>query len=157
MTWLWHINIFASLEILLLGYYNILMHLKMSISIYDQFVSEPDISTSVTLGLIYHFKCSSPFPHCPFPIALSEITIRVLLAFMKSISAIFGISFQIRIFFLLLSFHDNCYFCVKLFGFCDVFDVSCIIILGNWFATFLLVMASLNDMLKGKVHWWLKL
>ena len=33
MTWLWHIKIFASLEILLLGCYDILMHLKMSIFI----------------------------------------------------------------------------------------------------------------------------
>ena len=59
MTWLWHI-------ILLLRHYDILMHLKMSISIYDEFVSEPDIPTSVTLGLIYHFKCSSLFHHCTF-------------------------------------------------------------------------------------------
>ena len=66
MTWLWHIKIFASLEVLLLGYCDILMHLKMSISIYDQFVQEPDIPTSVTLGLMYHFKCSSLFHHCTF-------------------------------------------------------------------------------------------
>ena len=66
MTRLWHIKIFASLEILLLGYCDILMHLKMSISIYDQFVSEPDIPTSITLGLMYHFKCSSLFHHCIF-------------------------------------------------------------------------------------------
>ena len=66
MTWLWHINICASLEILLLGYCNILMHLNMSISIYDQFVSEPDIPTSVTLGLMYHIKCSIVFHHCTF-------------------------------------------------------------------------------------------
>ena len=45
---LWHTKIFASLEILLLGYCDILMHLKMSIFIYDQFVSEPDIPTSCT-------------------------------------------------------------------------------------------------------------
>ena len=31
-----------------------------------------------------------------------------------------------------------------------VFDVSCIIILGNWFAKFLLVMVSLNSMFKGE-------
>ena len=66
ITWLWHIKIFTSLQILLLGYFDILMHLKMSISIYDQFVSEPDIPTSITLGLIYHFKCSSLFHHCTF-------------------------------------------------------------------------------------------
>ena len=66
MTWLWHIKTFASLEILLLGYFDILMHLKMSISIYDQFVSEPDIPTSITLGLMYHFKCSSLLHHCIF-------------------------------------------------------------------------------------------
>ena len=66
MTWLWHIKIFASLQILLLGYYDILMHLKMSISTYDQFVSELDIPTSITLGLMYHFKCSSLFHHCNF-------------------------------------------------------------------------------------------
>ena len=66
VTWLWHINIFASLEILLLGYCNILMHFNISISIYDQFVSEPDIPTSITLGLMYHFKCSSLFHHCTF-------------------------------------------------------------------------------------------
>ena len=66
MTWLWHIKIFASLEILLLRHYDILMHLKMSISIYDEFVSEPDIPTSITLGLMYHFKCSSLFHHCTF-------------------------------------------------------------------------------------------
>ena len=66
MTWLWHIKIFASFQILLLGYYDILMHLKMPISIYDQFVSEPDIPTSITLGLMYHFKCSSLFHHCTF-------------------------------------------------------------------------------------------
>ena len=52
ITWLWHIKIFASLQILLLGYYDILMHLKMSISTYDQFVSELDIPTSITLGLM---------------------------------------------------------------------------------------------------------
>ena len=52
MTWLWHIKIFPSLQILLLGYYDILMHLKMSISTYDQFVSELDIPTSITLGLM---------------------------------------------------------------------------------------------------------
>ena len=52
MTWLWHIKIFASLQILLLGYYDILMQLKMSISTYDQFVSELDIPTSITLGLM---------------------------------------------------------------------------------------------------------
>ena len=51
---------------LLLGYCDILMHLKMSISIYDQFVSEPDIPTSITLGLMRHFKCSSLFNHCTF-------------------------------------------------------------------------------------------
>ena len=66
MTWLWHIKIFASLEILLLGYCDILIHLKMSISIYDQFVSGPEIPTSVTLGLMYHFKCCSLFHHCLF-------------------------------------------------------------------------------------------
>ena len=66
MTWLCHIKIFASLEILLLRYYDILMHLKMSISIYNEFVSEPDIPTSITLGLMYHFKCSSLFHHCTF-------------------------------------------------------------------------------------------
>ena len=126
MTWLWHINIFASLEILLSGYYNILMHLKMSISIYDQFVSEPDISTSVTLGLIYHFKCSSLFPHCTFRdyypsfTGLHEIHISYIWNF-----------FPDQDFFCLLSFHDYCYFRVKFFGFCDVFNVSCIIILGN--------------------------
>ena len=66
MTWLWHIKIFTSLEILLLGYCDILMHFKMSISFNDQFVSEPDIPTSITLGLMYHFKCSSLFHHCFF-------------------------------------------------------------------------------------------
>ena len=66
MTWSWHIKIFASFQILLLGYYDILMHHKMPISIYDQFVSEPDIPTSITLGLIYHFKCSSLFHYCTF-------------------------------------------------------------------------------------------
>ena len=50
MTWLWHIKIFAGLKILLLGYRDILMHLKMFI----------------TLGLIHHFKCSSLFHHCTF-------------------------------------------------------------------------------------------
>ena len=49
-TWLWHIKIFAGLKILLLGYRDILMHLKMFI----------------TLGLIHHFKCSSLFHHCTF-------------------------------------------------------------------------------------------
>ena len=66
ITWLWHIKIFASLQILLPGYYDILMHLKMSISTYDQFVSELDIPTSITLGLMHHFKCSSLFHHCTF-------------------------------------------------------------------------------------------
>ena len=66
MTWLWHIKIFASLQILLLGYYDILMHLKMPISIYDQFVWEPVIPTSITLGLMYHFKCNSLLQHCTF-------------------------------------------------------------------------------------------
>ena len=66
------------------------------------------------------------------------------------ISAIFETSFNIRIFFCLLSFHDHFYFSVKFFGFWDVFDVSCIIILGNWFAKFFLVMASLNDLFKGE-------
>ena len=54
-------------------------------------------------------------------------------------------------FFCLLSFHDHFYFSVKFFAFWDVFDVSCIIILGNWFAKFLLVRVSLNDMFKGKL------
>ena len=41
---------------------------------------------------------------------------------------------------------------MKFFRFWDVcvFDVSCVIILGNWFAKFLLVMVSLNDMFKGE-------
>ena len=69
---------------------------------------------------------------------------------MKSISAIFGISFKIRIFFYLLFFHDHFHFSFNLFGFWDVFDVSCIIILGNWFAKFLLVMVYLNDTFKGE-------
>ena len=43
-----------------------LMYLKISTSIYDQFVSEPDIPTSITPGLMYHFKCSSLFHHCNF-------------------------------------------------------------------------------------------
>ena len=93
MTWLWYIKMFASLEILLLGYCDILMHANISISIYNQSVSEPDIPTSTTLGLMYHFKYHS------FTVALSEMTIRVLLAPMKSISAIFRTSFKIRIFF----------------------------------------------------------
>ena len=93
MTWLWHIKIFASFQILLLGYYDILMHLKMPISIYDQFVSKPDIPTSITLGLMYHFKCSSLFHHSTFR------DYWVLLAPMKPISAIFETSFNIRIFF----------------------------------------------------------
>ena len=83
MTWLWHIKIFSGLKILLLGYRDILMHLKMFI----------------TLGLIHHFKCSSLFRHSlSLSLSLSEITNRVLLAPMKSISAIFGSFFTIRIF-----------------------------------------------------------
>ena len=66
MTWLWRIAIFTSLEILLLGHWDILIHLKISISSYDQFVSEPDISTSITLGLMYQFKCRSRFHYCIF-------------------------------------------------------------------------------------------
>ena len=103
-------NIFASLEILLLGYCDILMHLKMSISIYDQFVSEPDIPTSVTLGLMYHFKCSSLFRHCTFRdyypsfIGAHEIHISYFWNFFQD----YG--------FCLLSFHDHFYFSVKLFG-----------------------------------------
>ena len=54
-------------------------------------------------------------------------------------------------FLLLLSFHDHFYFSVKFFGFWDVIDASCIIIVGNWFAEFLLVMVSLNDMFKGEL------
>ena len=93
MTWLWHIKIFANLEILLLRYCDILMHLKMSISIHNKFVSEPDTPTSITLG--YNPTSNAAVS---FAIALSEISIRVLLSPMKSISAIFGTSFKIRIF-----------------------------------------------------------
>ena len=52
MIWLRQITIFAILEILLLGYCDILMHLKMSICIYDLLVSELDIQTSITLWLM---------------------------------------------------------------------------------------------------------
>ena len=88
MTWLWHIKMFASLEILLLGYCDILMHANISISIYNQSVSEPDIPTSTTLGLMYHFKCSILFHRCTFRDDYPE-----------SLSAIFRTSFKIRIFF----------------------------------------------------------
>ena len=53
-------------------------------------------------------------------------------------------------FFCLLSFHDHSYFSVKFFGFWDVFEVSCIIILSNLFAKFFLVMVSLNDVFKSE-------
>ena len=99
---------------------------------------------------LYLAWCTASNATFSFTIALSEITIRVLLAPMKSISAIFGISFKIRIFFYLLFFHDHFHFSFNLFGFWDVFDVSCIIILGNWFAKFLLVMVYLNDIFKGE-------
>ena len=126
MTWLWHIKIFASLEILLLGYSDILMHLNISISIYNQSVSEPDIPTSITLGLMYHFKCSILFHRCTFRddypsfIGAHEIHISDFWNF-----------FQYQDFFCLLPFHGHFYFSVKFFGILDVFDVSCIIILGK--------------------------
>ena len=112
MTQLWHIKIFTSLEILLLGYCDILMHLNMPISIYDQFASEPHIPTSVTLGLMCHFKCSSLFHHCTFRhyyssfIGAHEIHISYFWNF-----------FQDQDFFCLLSFHDHFHFCVKFFEF----------------------------------------
>ena len=68
---------------------------------------------------------------------------------MKSISAIFGTSFKISTFFVCY-ISTTIYFTVKFFKFWDVFDVPCIIILRKWFAKFLLVMVSLNDMFKGK-------
>ena len=138
MTWLWHIKIFAGLKILLLGYRDILMHLKMFI----------------TLGLIHHFKCSSLFHHCTFrdyyPSFIGAHEIHI---------SYFNNPYQLssRLGFFLFVFHDHFYFSVKFFGFWNVFNVSCVIILGNWFAKFLVVTVSLNDMFKGKVHWWLKL
>ena len=138
MTWLWHIKIFAGLKILLLGYRDILMHLKMFI----------------TLGLIHHFKCSSLFHHCTFrdyyPSFIGAHEIHI---------SYFNNPYQLssRLGFFLFVFQDHFYFSVKFFGFWDVFNVSCVIILGNWFAKFLVVTVSLNNMFKGKVHWWLKL
>ena len=127
--WLgYDIIIFASLEILLLGYCDILMHLKMSISIYDHFVSEPDIPTSVTLGLMYHFKCSSLFRHCTFRdyypsfIGAHEIHISYFWNFFQD----YG--------FCLLSFHDHFYFSVKLFGLWDVFGNGSII--GTYYSSY---------------------
>ena len=124
MTWFWGIKIFTSLEILLPGYWGIMMHLKMSISIYDQFVSEPDIPTSITLGLMYQLKCSSRFNNCTFRdyhlsfIGAHEIHISYFWNF-----------FQDQILYSWLSFHDHFYLRVKFFGFWDMFDVSCTIIL----------------------------
>ena len=69
-------------------------------------------------------------------LALWKITLQVLLVIMKSMSAIFGTSF--KDFFLFVIFPRPFLLSIKFFGFWDVcvFDVSCIIILGNWFARF---------------------
>ena len=114
MTCLWHIKIFACLEILLLGYCDILMYLKISVSIYD-----PNFSYT-WLDVPLQMRQS-----------LSPLHFQKLLC-----------EFYWR------PWNPYIYFSVKFFGFWDVFDVSCIIILGDWFAKFPLVMVSLNDMFK---------
>ena len=107
-----------------------------------------------TLGLMYHFKSSSLFHHCTFrdyyPSFIGAHEIHI---------SYFNNPYQLssRLGFFLFVFQDHFYFSVKFFGFWDVFNVSCVIILGNWFAKFLVVTVSLNNMFKGKVHWWLKL
>ena len=111
MTWLWHIKMFASLEILLLGYCDILMHANISISIYNQSVSEPDIPTSTTLGLMYHFKCSILFHRCTFRDDYPSFigAHGILICYFQNV-------FQDQDFFCLLPFHGHFYFSVKFFG-----------------------------------------
>ena len=123
MTWLSHINIFTSWEILLLGYCDILMRLKMSISIYDQFVSELDIPTSITFGLMYHFKCTNLF--CTFQSSLHFQSFQSSLHFQRLLSEFYWhpwnpyqqfLELLPRLgFFCLLSFHQHFYFSVNFF------------------------------------------